>query len=91
MGHMEDAQRLARTLGYDPDCWKDSMERVLPLLEKPNYYKKTQYGAAQVREAVRYANAVRKRYSLYSQYVSRELPEIRSRAKAPRQAASAAG
>ncbi|MGE0683463.1 MAG: transporter substrate-binding domain-containing protein [Candidatus Binatia bacterium] len=91
MGHMEDAQRLARTLGYDPDCWTDSMERVLPLLEKPRYHKKAQYGAAQGREAVRYVNAIRKRYSLYSQYVSRELPGIRSRAKAPRQAASASG
>lgn len=91
VGHMEDARRLARTLGYDPDCWQDSMERVLPLLEQPKYYKKAQYGAAQGKEAVRYVNAIRKRYNLYSQYVSRELPGIRSRAKAPRQAASAAG
>jgi membrane-bound lytic murein transglycosylase F len=91
VGHVEDARRLARSLGYDPDCWKDSMERVLPLLEKPKYYKRTQYGVAQGREAVRYVNAIRKRYSLYSQYVSREFPGVRSRAKALRQAASAAG
>jgi len=91
VGHVEDARRLARSLGYDPDCWKDSMERVLPLLEKAKYYKKTQYGAARGREAVRYVNAIRKRYNLYSQYVSRELPGVRSRIKAFPQAASAAG
>lgn len=91
VGHVEDARQLARSLGYDPDCWTDSMERVLPLLEKPKYYTKTQYGAAKGREAVRYVNAIRKRYSLYSQYVSRELPGVRPRAKAARHAASAAG
>lgn len=90
IGHVEDAQRLARALGYDPDCWTGSMEHVLPLLEKPKYYKKMRYGAAQGSEAVRYVNAIRKRYSLYSQYVSREVPNG-SRAKAARQAASAAG
>lgn len=91
IGHVEDARRLARTLGYDPDCWQDSMERVLPLLEKPRYYRQTQYGSAQGREALRYVTAILKRYTLYSQYVARELPERRTRAKGLRQAASAAG
>ena len=67
------------------------MERILPLLEKPKYYKKLQYGVAQGREAVRYVNAIRKRYNLYSQYVARELPEARSHRKGIHQAASAAG
>jgi membrane-bound lytic murein transglycosylase F len=90
-GHVEDAQRLARTLGYDPDCWEDSMDRVLPLLEKARYYRRVQYGAAQGRQAVRYVNAIKKRYMLYSQYVSRKLPEIRKHTQGPRQAASVAG
>jgi membrane-bound lytic murein transglycosylase F len=90
-GHMEDAQRLARALGYDPDCWEDSMERVLPLLEKSKYSRRAQYGAAQGKQAVRYVNAIRKRYLLYSQYVSRQLPETRKHTKGPRQAASVAG
>lgn len=90
-GHLEDAQRLARVLGYDPDCWEDSMERVLPLLEKARYYRRAQYGAAQGKQAVRYVNSIKKRYLLYSQYVSRELPERGKRVKGPRQAASVAG
>ncbi|MBI3756443.1 MAG: transporter substrate-binding domain-containing protein [Deltaproteobacteria bacterium] len=91
VGHVEDARKLARTLGYDPDCWQDSMEHVLPLLEKPKYYHQTQYGAARGREALRYVNAILKRYHLYSQYVAREFPTARSRTKGTRQAASAAG
>jgi len=64
---------------------------VLPLLEKPKYYHQTQYGAARGKEALRYVNAILKRYHLYSQYVARELPVLRSRTKGTRQAASAAG
>lgn len=90
-GHMEDARRLARALGHDPDCWEDSMERVLPLLEKAKYYRRAQYGAAQGRQAVHYVNAIRKRYMLYAQHVSRKLPEVRKRTKEPPQAASVAG
>lgn len=90
-GHVEDAQRLAHALGYDPHCWAESMERVLPLLEDPRYQKRTLYGFAQGSEAVRYVNAVRKRYSLYSQHVSRELAPAGARTETPAQAASAAG
>jgi membrane-bound lytic murein transglycosylase MltF len=91
LGHVEDARRLARTLGYDPDCWEDSLERVVPLLEKAKYHRRTRHGAAQGREAVRYVNAILKRYTLYSQYVSRELPQPTKRGKGKHQAASAAG
>jgi len=88
-GHVEDAQRLARVLGYDPHCWAESMERVLPLLENPAYHRQTLYGFAPGSQAVRYVNAIRKRYSLYSQYVARELapPDVRTSS----QAASVAG
>ena len=74
LGHVEDAQRIARLLGYDPDCWNESMEQILPLLEDPKYHTKTLFGYAQGREAVRYANAILKRYDVYSQYVARDLP-----------------
>jgi membrane-bound lytic murein transglycosylase F len=88
-GHVEDAQRLARVLGYDPHCWAESMERVLPLLEDSAYHRQTLYGFAPGGRAVRYVNAIRKRYSLYSHYVARELAPLDSRASS--QAASAAG
>ena len=67
------------------------MERVLPLLEDPAYHHQTLYGFAQGSEAVRYVNAVRKRYALYSQYVSRKLAPAAAHSAAPPQAAAAAG
>lgn len=90
-GHVEDAQRLARALGYDPHCWAESMERVLPLLEDPAHHNRTLYGFAQGSQAVRYVNAIRKRYMLYSQYVTRELAPATVRTDGLPQAASAAG
>jgi membrane-bound lytic murein transglycosylase F len=90
-GHVEDAQRLARVLGYDPHCWTDSMELMLPLLENPKYHRKSLFGYAQGREAVRYTNAILKRAAIYSQYVDRVLPPAKIRATTEPQAASAAG
>jgi membrane-bound lytic murein transglycosylase F len=90
-GHVEDAQRLARTLGYDPHCWAESMERVLPLLEDPVYHRQTLCGSAAGSRAVRYVNAIRKRYLLYSQYIARELTPPTSQTSSLPQAASAAG
>lgn len=89
-GHVEDAQRMARVLGYDPHCWLDSMALILPLLENPQYHKKSLFGYAQGREAVRYVNAILKRSSLYSRYVDRILLPAKIRATEPH-AASAAG
>jgi membrane-bound lytic murein transglycosylase F len=91
LGHVEDAQRIARLLGYDPDCWNESMEKVLPLLENLKYYTKTLFGSAQGREAVRYANAILKRYHVYSQYVARDLPPAEAHTVPLAQAASVAG
>jgi peptidoglycan lytic transglycosylase F len=91
VGHVEDAQRMARVFGYDPHCWEDSMEDVLPFLENPKYHRKSLFGYAQGREAVRYVNAILKRYSIYSRYVARELPPSKIRATFEPQAASAAG
>jgi membrane-bound lytic murein transglycosylase F len=90
-GHVEDAQRLARALGYDPHCWSESMEVVLPLLEDRAYYRKTLNGYANGKEAVRYANSVMNRYGHYSQTVARDSSPTGKRPAMGRQAASAAG
>jgi membrane-bound lytic murein transglycosylase F len=90
-GHVEDAQRLAQRLGYDPHCWTESMERVLPLLEETDYHNQTLHGPAAGSHAVRYVNAIRKRYFLYSRYIARELTPAASQTSVLPQAASAAG
>lgn len=37
-GHIIDAQRLARSLGLDPDRWEHNVERTVLLLAQPRYY-----------------------------------------------------
>jgi membrane-bound lytic murein transglycosylase F len=88
LGHVEDAQRIARLQGYDSDCWAD-MEQILPLLEEPKYHSKTLFGYAQGREAVRYANAILRRYEIYTRYIARDFPPAEARVMPETQAASA--
>ena len=68
------AQRLAHALGYDPYCWKDSVESVFPLLEDAEYYRQINASFIPGGEAVRYVNAILQRYELYTRYIPRELP-----------------
>jgi membrane-bound lytic murein transglycosylase F len=89
LGHVEDGQRVARLRGYDPDCWGESMEHILPLLEDPKYHSKTLFGYGQGREAVRYANAILERYDIYSRYIERDLPSAEVPSPSDSQAASA--
>jgi membrane-bound lytic murein transglycosylase MltF len=67
------------------------MELMLPLLENPQYHRKSLFGYAQGREAVRYTNAILKRSLIYSRYVDRILPPVKTRTTTEPQAASAAG
>jgi membrane-bound lytic murein transglycosylase F len=89
LGHVEDGQRIARLHGYDPDCWGESMEYMLPLLEDPEYHSKTLFGYGQGREAVRYANAILERYDIYSRYIERDFPSAEVPLPPDSQAASA--
>ena len=68
------AQRLAQILDYDPHCWTDSVERVFPLLEDPEYYRQINADFIPGGEAVRYTNAILKRYELYTRYIPRDFP-----------------
>ncbi len=71
------AQRLALALGYDPYCWKGSVESTFPLLEDAEYYQQINANFIPGGEAVQYVNAILRRYELYTRYVPRELPDAR--------------
>ena len=68
------AQRLAHALGYDPYCWKDSVELVFPLLEDAEYYQQINASFIPGGEAVQYVNAILQRYELYTRYIPRDFP-----------------
>ena len=73
-GRVRAVQRLAHALGYDPHCWKGSVESVFPLLEDSRYYRQVNATFIPGGEAVQYVNAILKRYALYTRYIPRELP-----------------
>ncbi|MCL1125064.1 membrane-bound lytic murein transglycosylase MltF [Shewanella surugensis] len=61
IGHLEDARKLAQSMGLDPSAWRD-VKQVLPLLQQRQYYKKTRYGYASGNQAVHYVDSIRRYY-----------------------------
>ena len=57
MGHIQDARKLAKRLGYHQNIWSD-LKQVLPLLSKKKYYKTLKYGYARGEEPVKYVEAI---------------------------------
>ena len=57
MGHIHDAQTLARKLNKNPYSWSD-IKKVLPLLSQKKYYKNLKYGYARGSEPVRYIKSI---------------------------------
>ena len=62
-GHVRDAQEIARSQGLPPDRWI-SLEKVLPLLRQPEYYRQTAHGYARGTEPVRYVNRILTYYDI---------------------------
>ncbi|BAJ01357.1 membrane-bound lytic murein transglycosylase MltF [Shewanella violacea] len=60
-GHVEDARKLAQSMGLNPSAWRD-LKEVLPLLQKRKYYEQTRYGYARGNEAVHYVDSIRRYY-----------------------------
>lgn len=56
-GHVTDAIHLARKMGLDENKWQN-LKKVLPLLSKSKYYKKTKYGYARGWEPVQYVERI---------------------------------
>ncbi|MCK9492596.1 MAG: membrane-bound lytic murein transglycosylase MltF [Sulfurimonas sp.] len=57
MGHIHDAQTLARKLNKNPYLWSD-IKKILPLLSQKKYYKHLKYGYARGEEPVRYVESI---------------------------------
>lgn len=61
LGHLNDARKITKDQGGDPDRWIDVKER-LPLLKQKKYYKKTRYGYARGDEPINYVENIRRYY-----------------------------
>lgn len=62
-GHLQDARRLARRTGRDPDDWRDVRE-MLPLLTQEEFYSTVRHGYARGHEPVRYVRNIRLYHAL---------------------------
>jgi len=63
VGHLLDARNIAREQGLNPEKWS-SLQKTLPLLAKPEYYQKAQYGYCRGTEPVAYINKINLYYSI---------------------------
>lgn len=57
LGHIHDAQTLARKLNLDDTSWSD-LKKTLPLLAYKKHYKTLKYGYARGSEPVRYVESI---------------------------------
>ena len=57
MGHLHDAQILARKLNKNPYAWSD-IKKILPLLSQKKYYKNLKHGYARGNEPVNYVKSI---------------------------------
>jgi peptidoglycan lytic transglycosylase F len=57
LGHVKDAQELAKRTGLNHNTWND-LKRVLPLLSQKKYYRSLKFGYARGEEPVRYVEAI---------------------------------
>jgi membrane-bound lytic murein transglycosylase F len=57
LGHIHDAQSLAKKLGLNPNVWSD-LKITLPLLSQKRYYRTLKYGYARGSEPVKYVEAI---------------------------------
>jgi membrane-bound lytic murein transglycosylase F len=64
-GHVDDARRLAKRMGLNPNRWFQNVEKAMLLLSKPKYYQKAKYGYCRGTEPVRYVSEIQSRYDNY--------------------------
>ena len=66
MGHVQDAQVLARVFGKNPNLWND-LKTVLPLLSQKRYYRFLKHGYARGTEPVEYVQRIRDFHNILEQ------------------------
>lgn len=66
-GHLEDARKLAASLGKQPNNWSD-IRKTLPLLRLKKYYRKLPHGYARGAEPVRYVDRIRTYHKILARW-----------------------
>lgn len=69
LGHVRDAQKLARARGLDDKRWFDNVEKTIVLLEKRAYYRRARHGYCRGSEPVAYVSRIQTKYEAYARMV----------------------
>lgn len=66
-GHVEDARKLTRAAGNNPDIWHNNVEKHLLTLSEPEFYNLPiiEHGYCRGEEPVKYVRAILERYNIY--------------------------
>ena len=62
-GHLDDARKLTKAAGLNPDKWLD-VKKMLPRLSEKKWYSKTRYGYARGGEPVHFVANIRRYYDI---------------------------
>ena len=73
-GHMLDARRLAREMGWDPNRWFGHVERAMRLLSQPDYYERARYGFCRGGQPVHYVENIQNFYDAYVEILNTMIP-----------------
>ncbi|WP_224361757.1 transporter substrate-binding domain-containing protein [Hyalangium versicolor] len=69
MGHVQDARRIAKEKGWNPNKWFGNVEKAMLLLERPEYYRRARYGYCRGSEPVKYVSEIQNRYTSYVELI----------------------
>lgn len=69
LGHVQDARKLARASGRDPNRWFGHVEEALRLKTDPRYYEHTRHGYARAPETIAYVSRVQSQYDVFVRHV----------------------
>ncbi len=73
-GHVLDARRLAREMGWDPNRWFGHVEQAMRLLSQPDYYERARYGFCRGGQPVHYVKNIQRFYDAYVEVLNTAIP-----------------
>ena len=73
-GHVLDARRLAREMGWDPNRWFGNVEKAMRLLSQPDYYERARYGFCRGGQPVHYVKNIQNFYVAYVEILNTAIP-----------------
>ncbi len=65
VGHVRDARKLARRMGWDADRWFGHVEKAMLMLSRKKYARRAQHGYVRGHEPVNYVRQIRDRFRAY--------------------------